>query len=121
MTTQLKIVHYCKATHVETVVLLSQRKPDDVIEVDLDIEEMDITSAETKATYQDIQEYILGKYNKKVHTAHIAEVKEMCGIIERENYNKTKKSREDYEKSIRHCPKDKVVMIKDAFQHFNMI
>ena len=35
--------------HVETVVLLSQQKPDDVIEVDLDLDELDITSAESKA------------------------------------------------------------------------
>ncbi|MBR4965939.1 MAG: 23S rRNA (uracil(1939)-C(5))-methyltransferase RlmD, partial [Lachnospiraceae bacterium] len=43
--------------HVETVVLLSQQKPDDVIEVEIDLDELDLTSAESKATYKEIQEY----------------------------------------------------------------
>ena len=45
--------------HVETVVLLSQPKPDDMIEIDLDLDELDATSAETKATYQEIKDYVL--------------------------------------------------------------
>ena len=49
-------------THVETVVLLSQQKPDDVIEVDLDLDELDITSAESKATYQEIKDYVLKEF-----------------------------------------------------------
>ncbi|MCI8299767.1 MAG: 23S rRNA (uracil(1939)-C(5))-methyltransferase RlmD, partial [Lachnospiraceae bacterium] len=51
-----------QTTHVETVVQLSQQKPDDVIEVDLDLDELDITASETKATYQEIKEYVLEKY-----------------------------------------------------------
>ena len=43
------------STHVETVVLLSQQKPDDTIEIDLDLDELDATSAELKATYQEIK------------------------------------------------------------------
>ena len=39
-------------THVETVVLLSQRKADDYLEVEIDLDELDATSAETKATYE---------------------------------------------------------------------
>ena len=46
-------------THVETVVLLSQQKPDDTIEIDLDLDELDATSAELKATYQEIKDYVL--------------------------------------------------------------
>ena len=42
-------------THVETVVLLSQQKPDDTIEIDLDLDELDATAAETKATYEEIK------------------------------------------------------------------
>ena len=45
--------------HVETVVLLSQRKPDDVIEVEIELGEMDLTSAESKATYAEIKDYVL--------------------------------------------------------------
>lgn len=44
---------------VDTVVLLSQRKPDDIIEIDVDVNELDITSAETKATYREIRQYVL--------------------------------------------------------------
>ena len=40
---------------METVVLLSQQKTDDTIEIDLDLDELDATSAETKATYQEIK------------------------------------------------------------------
>ena len=40
--------------HVETVVLLSQQKPDDVIEVEIELDELDLTSAESKATYKEI-------------------------------------------------------------------
>ena len=46
-------------THVETVVLLSRQKPDDTIEIDLDLDELDATGAETKATYQEIKDYVL--------------------------------------------------------------
>lgn len=45
--------------HVETVVLLSQQKPSDQIEVDLDLDELDVTSAETKVTYAEIKDYAL--------------------------------------------------------------
>ena len=45
--------------HVEKVVLLSQQKPDDTIEIDLDLDELDATSAELKATYQEIKDYVL--------------------------------------------------------------
>ena len=45
---------FCETVHVETVVLLSQQKPDDTIEIDLDLDELDATSAELKATYQEI-------------------------------------------------------------------
>ena len=59
--------------HVETVVLLSQQKPDDVIEVDLDLDELDITSAESKATYQEIKDYVLKEFGLKVSTLYISQ------------------------------------------------
>ena len=48
------------STHVETVVLLSQlkQKPDDYINVTIELDDMDITSAETKATYDEIKKYV---------------------------------------------------------------
>ena len=101
----------------ETVCLLSQRKPDTTIEVDLDISELEVSSAETKATYEDIKSYVLKKYGLKVSNLYIAQVKRECGIVERINYNlpKTEGNR------VPQCPEDKRKAIKDAFIHFQMI
>ena len=103
--------------HVETVVLLSQRKADDYVEVELELDELDVTSAETKATYQKIKDYVKYKYGVNVHTSYIAQVKRMCGLDMGENYNKSKKEKLDVKK----CPQEKVEYIKDALRHFNLI
>lgn len=73
--------------HVETVILLSRKTPDAEIKVRLDMSELDITSAESKATYKEIQEYVKNKYELHVTNLYIAQVKREFGIIERENYN----------------------------------
>lgn len=104
-------------THVETVVLLSKLRPDDYVEVDLELDELDLTSAEKKATYQKIKDYVLDKYGVKVHTRYIAEVKRMCGIEMGENYNKSKKE----EPEVKHCPQEKVEYIVDALRYYLMI
>ena len=103
--------------HVETVVLLSQQKPDDHIEVDLELDELDITSAESKATYAEIKDYVKEKYGVNVHTSYIAQVKRMCGLDMRENYNKSKKEKTNVKK----CPQEKVEYIKDALKYFGLI
>jgi 23S rRNA (uracil1939-C5)-methyltransferase len=103
--------------HVETIVKLSQRKPDDVVEVDLDLDELDITSAETKATYNEIKQYVLEQTGLRVTNLYIAQVKQKCGIIERENYNKPKSENSKQPK----CTPEKEVAILDALKHFNMI
>ena len=104
-------------TTLETVCLLSQRKPDTTIEVDLDISELEVSSAETKATYEEIKSYVLKKFGLKVSNLYIAQVKRECGIVERINYNlpKTEGNR------VPQCPEDKRKAIKDAFIHFQMI
>jgi 23S rRNA (uracil1939-C5)-methyltransferase len=106
-----------QVNHVETVCLLSQRKPDTTIEVDLDISELEVSSAETKATYEEIKSYVLKKFGLKVSNLYIAQVKRECGIVERINYNlpKTEGNR------VPQCPEDKRKAIKDAFIHFQMI
>ena len=102
--------------HVETVVLLSQRKADTHIDIKLDLSELDITAAETKATYQEIKDYVLKKYGLKISSLYISQVKTKCGIIERKNYNKGEgKSR------VPQCPKKKEDAIIDALKHFRMI
>lgn len=73
--------------HVETVILLSRKAPDAEIKVRLDMSELDITSAESKATYKEIQEYVKNKYDLHVTNLYISQVKREFGIIERENYN----------------------------------
>lgn len=69
---------FTKIRHVEMIVLLSQLKADDYIDVELDIEELDITALKLSLTYQDIKDYIMEKYGVKVHTAYIAQVKRKC-------------------------------------------
>ena len=104
------------SVHVETVVLLSQRRPDTHIDIKLDLSELDITAAETKATYQEIKDYVFEEHGLKVSTLYISQVKAKCGIIERENYNKGEgKSR------VPQCPKDKEDAIMDALRNFRMI
>ena len=65
---------------METVVLLSQQKPDDRIEVEIELDELDLTSAESKATYEEIKEYVLKEHGLKVSNLHISQVKGTCGI-----------------------------------------
>ncbi|MBQ8504583.1 MAG: 23S rRNA (uracil(1939)-C(5))-methyltransferase RlmD [Clostridia bacterium] len=105
-----------RTTHVETVVLLSQRRPDTHIDIKLDLSEIDITAAETKATYQEIKDYVLDKFGLKVSTLYISQVKAKCGIIERENYNKGKEGHR-----VPKCPKEKEDAIMDALRHFRMV
>ena len=82
-----KCISITLSTHVETVILLSRKAPDAEIKVRLDMSELDITSAESKATYKEIQEYVQNKYDLHVTNLYIAQVKREFGIIERENYN----------------------------------
>lgn len=104
-------------TTVETVCLLSKLQAKQHIEIDLNMDELDLTDAEKKATYQEIKDYVLEHSGLKVSSLYIAQVKQKCGIIERENYNKPKS--EDAKQP--QCPPDKEKAIKEALQHFGMI
>ncbi|MDO5546167.1 MAG: 23S rRNA (uracil(1939)-C(5))-methyltransferase RlmD [Eubacteriales bacterium] len=106
-----------RCAHVETVCLLSKLKSTQHIEVELDMDELDLTDAEKKATYQEIKDYVLEHSGLKVSNLYIAQVKKKCGIIERENYNKPKS--EDAKQP--QCPPDKEKAIKEALKHFGMI
>ena len=110
-------IHSVFATHVETVILLSQQKPDDRIEVEIELDELDLTSAESKATYKEIQEYVLEKYGLKVSNLYISQVKRKCGIEVGVNYSlpKSEDSRQPQ------CPVEKEKAIMDALEHFGMI
>ena len=103
--------------HVETVVLLSQQKPDDTIEIDLDLDELDVTSAELKATYQEIKDYVLKEFGLKVSSLYISQVKRKCGIEVGENYNLPKSENA----RVPQCSKEKEEAIKAALKYFAMI
>jgi len=103
--------------HIETVVLLSQQKPDDTIEIDLDLDELDATSAETKATYQEIKDYVLKEFGLKVSNLYISQIKRKCGIEVGENYNLPKTENP----KVPQCPKEKEDAIKAALKYFAMI
>ena len=103
--------------HVETVVLLSKLKGNHHIEIELKMDELDLTSAESKATYDEIKTYVLEKYGLKVSQLYIAQVKRKCGIIERKNYNVSKKENA----KVPQCPPEKEAAIMDALKHFQMI
>ena len=132
--------------HVETVVFLSQlkQKPDDYINVTIELDNVDITSAETKATYDEIKKYV-AEHNAgmKVSNLYISQVKRKCGIEVGKNLrvatrrmdclqgNSTTAAtdlelvpspnlpKEDSRQP--QCPKDKESAIVEALKHFKMI
>ncbi|HGR2348095.1 TPA: 23S rRNA (uracil(1939)-C(5))-methyltransferase RlmD [Streptococcus pneumoniae] len=103
--------------HVETVALLSKLDVDKHISVEIELDEMDLTSAESKATYAQIKEYVWNKFELKVSTLYIAQIKKKCGIELREHYNKSKKDKQ----IIPQCTPEKEEAIMDALRHFKMI
>ena len=106
-----------RTKHCETVVLLSKLKVDHHIEIELKMDELDLTAAESKATYDEIKAYVLNKYGLKVSQLYIAQIKRKCGIIERKNYNVSKKE----DAKVPQCPPEKEAAIMDALKHFQMI
>ena len=105
------------SSHVETVVLLSKLNTKQHIEVELNLDELDLTDAEKKATYQKIKDYVLEHSGLKVSSLYIAQVKQKYGIIERENYNKPKSENSRQPK----CPPEKEAAITEAMKYFGMI
>ena len=96
---------------------MSKLKSTQHIEVELDMDELDLTAAEKKATYEEIREYVFEHTGLKVSHLYIAQVKQKHGIIERENYNKPKS--EDARQP--QCPPDKERAITEALKHLRMI
>jgi len=107
-----------QTVHVETVCLLSKlSEVKNHISVKVDMNEMDLTAAESKATYQEIQEWVKGKYGFHVTHLNIAKTKRKCGIIERQNFNLPKSD----DSRSPETQKDKEEAIIEAFRHFQMI
>ena len=108
---------FSRSYHTETVALLSKLDVDKHIDVEIKLDELDLTSVESKATYAQIKEYILEKFSLKVSTLYIAQIKRKCGIELREHYNKSKKEKQ----LIPQCTPEKEEAIIDALRHFKMI
>lgn len=106
-----------QTAHCETICLLSKLNVDNHIEVEIKMDELDLTAAESKATYEEIKEYVLEHSGLKVSNLYIAQVKQKCGIIERENYNKPKSENARQPQ----CPPEKEKAIMEALKHFGMI
>ena len=110
---QLTAWFFSQTVLFETVVILSQlrQKPDDYIDVGVDVAEMEGTSAETKATYEKIKKYV-AEHNDgiKVSSLYIAQVKKKCGLELVESFNLPKL--EDSKQA--QCPKDKEEAIVEA-------
>ena len=114
-----KCISITLSTHVETVCLLSKlQEAKHYVNVTVDMDEMDITSAESKAMYEEIKKYV-AEHNDgmKVSSLNIAQVKAKCGIIERENYNLPKSGNAKRPQ----CPKEKEDAIVEALKYYQMI
>ena len=106
-----------KTYQVETVVLLSKLNTKQHIAVELNLDELDLTAAESKATYDEIKAYVLEKYGLKVSSLYISQVKRKCGLDVGQNYNLSKKE----DAKVPQCPPEKEAAIMDALKHFQMI
>ena len=104
-------------TTVETVCLLSKLRAKQHIEIDLSMDELDLTAAESKATYDEIKAYVLEKYGLKVSSLYISQVKRKCGLDVGQNYNLPKKE----DAKAPQCPPEKEAAIIEALKHFQMI
>ena len=105
-----------QTAHVETVCQLVLRKPVVHVNIDVDVEEL-VQDKRGLATYGQIKDYVLEHTGLKVSSLYIAQVKQKCGIIERQNYNKLKS--EDARQP--QCPPEKEKAIMEALKHFGMI
>ena len=116
--------------HVETVVLLSHKKPDGHINVKVEFGEgegkvpldniakrAESYKPKERVTYKMIKEYIEAKYGFKVHTAYIAEVKRDLGLPMYDAPNAV----EELKQPRKHPTAEKVEAIKDALKHFNIV
>ena len=106
-------------SHVEVVCLLSKLNSNKLkyINVELEMDELDLTAAESKATYEEIKDYVLEHTGLKVSNLYIAQVKQKCGIVERVNYNLPKSENSRQPK----CPPGKEAAIWEALKYFRMV
>lgn len=97
--------------------LLSKLDSKKYISVELPMDDMDLTSVESKATYKQIQNYVLEKFGFKVSTLYVAQVKRKYGLDIREHYNISNNESQ----KIPQCPIEKEEAILDALKYFKII
>lgn len=97
--------------------LLCQQKPDDHIDVELGLDELDATSVETRSTYREIRVYVREHSGLNVSNLYISQVKRKLGLEVGESYNKPKSQ----DAKVPVCPQNKELAIIDALKHFNMV
>ena len=102
--------------HVETVCLLTRKNVAGYVNVDIDVKELKRDKLPPKATYKQIQAYVLDKYGLKVSTLNIATVKDELGLEKQFSYEKGGMAA----KNRPQCPKEKRDAIVDAFRYFKM-
>ena len=130
MTHACAVDQFCQGVHVETVVLLSHKKPDGHINVKVEFGEgegkvpldniakrAENYKPKERVTYKMIKEYVEAKYGFKVHTAYIAEVKRDLGLPMYDAPNAV----EELKQPRKHPTAEKVEAIKDALKHFEVI
>ena len=104
--------------HVETVVLLSKGEIDSKkVRVEFSLEDMDMSGFQKGATYEQIKAYVLEKFELKVSSLYISQIKRKCGLDVGQNYNLSKKENAKVPK----CPPEKEAAIMDALKYFQMI
>lgn len=106
-----------RCSHVETVCLLSKLNTKQHIEVEIKTDELDLTAAESKATYDEIKGYVLEKHELKVSSLYISQVKRKCGLDVGQNYNLSRKE----DAKVPQCPPEKEAAIMEALKYFQMI
>ena len=115
--TEVKELPLENETMVETVCLLSKLNAKQHIEVEIKTDELDLTAAESKATYDEIKGYVLEKHELKVSSLYISQVKRKCGLDVGQNYNLSKKE----DAKVPQCPPEKEATIMEALKYFQMI
>ncbi|MBO4420121.1 MAG: 23S rRNA (uracil(1939)-C(5))-methyltransferase RlmD [Oscillospiraceae bacterium] len=103
--------------HVETVVQLVRKNPDMAVCVTVNLEDADLTAAESKATYEQIKDYALNTYGFQVTSLQIAQTKRKLGLPTGDHYNLSQKENQ----VIPQCPPEKENAIREALRHFRML
>lgn len=114
---KLNFIHTDHSSHAETVALLSKLNTEHHLDIEIGEDELSEIDFSKDATYGEIKKFVLDKYGLKVSSLYIAQVKRKHGLIERENYNISKKENQ----RVPNCPEEKEKAIEDALEYFGMI